>query len=94
MGNNKFNLSGVNAGTIARTAVLLLALSNQALAACGKTVLPIDDDEMNTFITTSITIGAAAVAWWKNNSMTEHAQTADNYMKALKHGEPVPAYSR
>lgn len=94
MSNNKFNLSGANAGTVARTAVLLLALSNQILTACGKHVLPIDDEELSTLITTCITVGAAAAAWWKNNSITEHAQEADNYMKALKHGEPVPAISR
>ena len=35
--NNK-----VNAGTIARTAVLLLALTNQVLSAMGKSPLPIE----------------------------------------------------
>ena len=35
--NNK-----ISAGTITRTAVLLLALTNQILSACGKPVLPID----------------------------------------------------
>ena len=32
----------ITAGTIARTAVLLLALTNQLLSACGKPVLPIE----------------------------------------------------
>ena len=32
----------ISAGTIARTAVLLLALTNQILSACGKPVLPIE----------------------------------------------------
>ena len=35
--NNK-----ISAGTIARTACLLLALTNQILSACGKPVLPIE----------------------------------------------------
>ena len=32
----------ISAGTIARTACLLLALTNQILSACGKPVLPIE----------------------------------------------------
>ena len=32
----------ISAGTITRTAVLLLALTNQILSACGKPILPIE----------------------------------------------------
>ena len=32
----------ISAGTIARTACLLLALTNQILSACGKPILPIE----------------------------------------------------
>ncbi len=87
---SKLNLSGINAGTVARTAVLLLALTNQVLTACGKNILPIDDEELSTLISTGLTIVAALAAWWSNNSVTEHAQKADVYLEALRHGVPVP----
>ena len=36
------NIHKISAATIARTACLLLALTNQLLSACGKPVLPIE----------------------------------------------------
>jgi len=37
-----YNAPTISAGTIARTACLLLALTNQVLSALGKPVLPIE----------------------------------------------------
>ena len=63
----------ISAATLARTAVLLLALTNQVLSAMGKPVLPIE-----------ITTVAALISWWKNNSFTAAAVAADSYMARLK----------
>ena len=63
----------ISAGTIARTACLLLALTNQILSACGKPVLP-----------AGITTVAALIAWWKNNSFTTAALEADKTYDRLK----------
>ena len=52
--NNK-----ISAGTIARTAVLLLALTNQILSACGKPVLPIESQTVEQLVTAGITTVAA-----------------------------------
>ncbi len=79
--NNNQNIS---AGTIARTAVLLLALINQVLVACGKPVLPIESDTLNQLVTTGITSVAALVAWWKNNSFTQEAIAADKEYDRLR----------
>ena len=38
--DSTYNAPTISAGTIARTACLLLALTNQVLSACGKPVLP------------------------------------------------------
>lgn len=89
MSNNKFSFSSAGTGTIARTAVLILALANQIFAACGKPMIPVEDEDLSALITTGITVGAAVAAWWKNNSVTMHAQTADEYLKSLKRGEPA-----
>ncbi len=59
----------VEAGTIVRTALLGLALTNQILSATGHPVLPIENAELETLITTSMTVGASLWGWWKNNQI-------------------------
>lgn len=74
----------VSAGTVARTAVLLLALTNQVLSAMGKPVLPIESTTVEQLVTAGITTVAALINWWKNNSFTAAAVAADSYMARLK----------
>ena len=74
----------ITAGTIARTAVLLLALLNQVLCALGKSPLPIESETVNQLVTSGITVGAALIAWWKNNSFTKEAIAADKEYDRLK----------
>jgi len=78
------NEQKVTPETIIRTIVLVLALINQALTACGKNPLPFAESEIYELLTLLVTIGAALWAWWKNNSFTPAAIKADGYMKALK----------
>ena len=77
--NNK-----ISAGTIARTACLLLALTNQILSACGKPVLPIESATVEQLVTAGFTTVAALIAWWKNNSFTAAAIQADKYLENKK----------
>lgn len=76
--------NNITAGTIARTIVLILALANQVLAMCGKQVLNIADDDIYQVVSIVFTIGASAVAWWKNNSFSQTALKADKVMAELK----------
>ena len=78
------NLNKISAGTIARTACLLLALTNQILSACGKPVLPIESATVEQLVTAGITTVAALIAWWKNNSFTIAAIQADKYLEDKK----------
>ena len=77
--NNK-----ISAGTIARTACLLLALTNRILSACGKPVLPIESATVEQLVTAGITTVAALIAWWKNNSFTQAALAADEVYEQKK----------
>lgn len=77
--NNK-----ISAGTIARTAVLLLALTNQILSAMGKPILPIDSAQLEQAVTAGCTTVAALVNWWYNNSFTAAAIEADKTYDRLK----------
>lgn len=79
-----YNAPTISAGTIARTACLLLALTNQVLSALGKPVLPIESATVEQLVTAGITSIAALVAWWKNNSFTTAALEADKTLDHLK----------
>lgn len=72
-----YNAPTISAGTIARTACLLLALTNQVLSALGKPVLPIESETIEQLVTAGITTVTALIAWWKNNSFTRAALEAD-----------------
>lgn len=74
----------ISSGTIARTIVLILALVNQVLSVLGYKIIPIEDEQINDFITMLFTIGSALVAWWKNNSFTEAAIEGDKYKDIVK----------
>lgn len=74
----------ISAGTIARTIILLLALINQCLSMAGVSPLPIEDEQVETIITTTWTVIAAVWAWWKNNSFTQAALAGDALKNELK----------
>ena len=74
----------ITAGTLARTIILSLALVNQVLSATGHPVLPIEDAQVETLVSTAWTVIAALIAWWKNNSFTSAAKAGDEIMKQEK----------
>jgi SPP1 family holin len=74
----------ISAGTIARTAVLALALTNQVLSATGHSVLPIESEQLEQIITTGFTVVSSIVAWWNNNSFTNAAIEADKTYEVIK----------
>ena len=74
----------ISIGTIARTACLALALTNQILSATGHAVLPIEDSQLEALITSGLTVAASLAAWWKNNSFTPAARIGDQHMIAAR----------
>lgn len=77
------NVNKIKVATLTRTAVLILALTNQILSATGHSPIPVDDAQLEQLISTGMTVGAALWAWWKNNSFTKEAIAADNYLESL-----------
>lgn len=73
----------ISAGTVARTLVLILAIINQILSACGKSPLPIESETLEQLVTAGFTAVAALIAWWKNNSFTPNALKADALLAQL-----------
>ena len=76
--------SKVSIATLARTAALAFALTNQVSSAAGKPLLPIESSEVEQFVTTGLTIATSVAAWWKNNSFTTAALQADQTYDKLK----------
>lgn len=77
-------MNKVTAGTIARTVVLALALINQCLVMAGVQTLPIQDEQVETLVTTGATVIMAVIAWWKNNSFTQAARVGDQAMREAR----------
>lgn len=67
--------------TLVRTLILALTLINGALALAGKSPLPISDEQVTEVVSYSAAAIAALAAWWKNNSFTQKAITADETFK-------------
>ena len=53
----------ISPATLARTAALALALTNQVLSATGHRVLPIESAELEQLVSTGLTIATALVSW-------------------------------
>ena len=47
-------------------------------------MLPIEDAQVETLVTTGLTVAASVAAWWKNNSFTLAAIKADEALKAFR----------
>lgn len=77
-------MKNIETGTIVRTVVLIIALINMVLTSFGKNPLPFSDDEVYSGVSAVVTVVAALVAWWKNNSFTLKAIEADDILKIKK----------
>lgn len=76
----------LDAGTVARTIVLFIALLNQIFAISGIAALDINENDVYQLVSLLFTVGSALVSWWKNNSFSEEAIEGDKLMKELKGG--------
>jgi len=74
----------ISPATITRTIALILALVNQVLSSTGHSVLPIEDENIEVFVTAGLTIVTALLNWWKNNSFTQNAIAADKFLECLQ----------
>lgn len=74
----------IQAGTIARTICVALALINQCLALAGKGTLNFVEEDIYQLVSLIFTVATTAIAWWKNNSFTAAAIKADEVMRGEK----------
>lgn len=77
----------ISKGTIVRTILVVLAIINIVLKQLGYDVINVSESEVLTLVETLLEVAVIVVAWWKNNSFSENAIRADEFLKTLKGGE-------
>jgi SPP1 family holin len=74
----------VSAPVIARTVVLVFALTNQVLTMSGWNPLPFSEEDVYTGCTLLLTVVASLVAWWNDNPVTQKALQNIEDIKQLR----------
>ncbi len=74
----------ITKGTIIRTIMTLLVITNFILERCGVDIIPADESVITMLVETLIEIAVIAVGFWKNNSYTTAAIKADEFLKTLR----------
>ena len=74
----------ISKGTIVRTIMLVIVLVNMVLQHFGIDVIKVDENEVLSLVETVINLAVIIVAFWKNNSFTDKAIKADEFLKNLK----------
>lgn len=77
----------ITKSTIVRTILVALVIINFILEKCGVDVIPTDEHIILMFVETVIEIAILVVGFWKNNSYTEKAIKADEFLKELRESE-------
>lgn len=77
----------ISKGTIVRTIMLVVVVINLVLKHFGIDVINVEESQVLKFVEVLIEVGTIIVAFWKNNSFTDKAIKADNFLKQLKEGK-------
>lgn len=77
----------ISKGTIVRTILLVVALINMGLQHFGIDIIKVDEASIVSLVEYIIEIAIIAVGFWKNNSYTDKAIKADEFLKTLKESE-------
>jgi SPP1 family holin len=80
------NFAGVDKIVFIRALITVIAALNLALGYLGWHIIPVSETELGEFIDAVIVLVTVAIwawGWWKNNSFTVNAQTADAVLKQL-----------
>ena len=83
----KINLNGINASTVARIVILLLALVNATLQMLGFNTIPITNDEISNFVSILFVIGTVLYNAYKNLNVSKPSQIAQTLTDCIKNGE-------
>lgn len=65
----------------------MIVTINLILKACGKPIINVDESLIARFVEGVVTVTVYVVTFWKNNSFSDAAIKADEFLKQLKEGK-------
>ena len=74
----------ISKGTIVRTIMLVIVIINMVLKHFGLDVINVSESEILSAVEMFIELAVIIVTFWKNNSFTDKAIKADEFLKTLK----------
>ena len=74
----------ISKGTIVRTIMLVIVIINMILKKCGVDLINVTESEILTAVEMIIELAVIVVSFWKNNSYTQNAIKADEFLRDLK----------
>ena len=77
----------ISKGTIVRTAMLFVVVMNIVLRHFNIDVLNVSESEILSLVEAVIEVAVIAVGFWKNNSYTQKAIEADEFLRNLRESE-------
>lgn len=76
----------ISKSTIIRLILVILVIVNIVLEKKGIDIIPADEYTVAMFVETLIEIAIIAVGFWKNNSFSQAAIKADEFLNHLRNG--------
>ena len=77
----------ISKSTIIRTILVVIVIVNFILEKLGVDLIPADESIITMFVETFLEIAVIAVGFWKNNSYSQAAIRADEFLKELRSDE-------
>ena len=77
----------ISKSTIIRTILVAIVIINFVLEKLGVDLIPADESVIAMIVETVIEIAVLVVGFWKNNSFSQAAIRADEFLKELRSDE-------
>ena len=77
----------ISKGTIVRTIMLIIVIINMILQHFGLDIINVDESQVLSFVEIVIELAVIIVSFWKNNSFTDNAIKADEFLQKLRESD-------
>ena len=77
----------ISKGTIVRTIMLIIVIINMILQHFGLDIINVDESQVLNFVEIVIELAVIIVSFWKNNSFTDNAIKADEFLQQLRESD-------
>ena len=77
----------ISKGTIVRTIMIIIVIVNMVLQHFGLDIINVEESQVLSLVEVLLELAIIIVGFWKNNSFTDKAIKADEFLKTLKEGK-------